>query len=433
MRSILLLLSVLFSMCFAKADEVTYVYSNMPKSLEMVSVERNDTSTSIHFNYHLVPGMSVSLPPSYYLSDEKGCKYPLTRCDGFRLGEDNLCPISESIDFTLVFPPLPSSVRFFDLLSLGGSDFSYSMWGIHSSMIQDAFLDDIDCRQVYNDSVVLQSGYVHVKGRVASGKQLPDSMPVSINVYPYSYDAPVVSETHLADDGSFELDVKIEGTIWTFLELGRGKYVPVFLTPDDTLDVTIDNFSQIGERYSYISAKGRVTMSSLLNSELFYSAWDLYSLDALRPSLYTDTLSLFLEKYERLSQYMTWKNKLNPVEAHLLYVSFQTALFENLLTRLVSMMNKLYPPKTVDWHRTDEWKALLLSAEMKRVYSFLEKIDFSDYSYFVVPYRSVVRRLRVDPILCKASLAGLDRFDVLEEYSHQKIDNCWRKRIDPLN
>lgn len=116
------------------AKGVSAVYSNFHDGVKLECVNRTADYTMIHLCCHAMPGEKVTLPASYYLSDERGRSYPLLTQEGGRLGEDNVCSLTEKVDFFLYFSPLDRDVCFFDLLSSESVTTPYSAWGIHDAV-----------------------------------------------------------------------------------------------------------------------------------------------------------------------------------------------------------------------------------------------------------------------------------------------------------
>ena len=86
--------------------------------------------------------------------------------------------------------------------------------------------------------------------------------------------------------------------------------------------------------------------------------------------------------------------------------------------------------KLVDVELPVNIKQLQLVSSMPEVldsYSFMSDINAEDYTYFVLPCQSLMIHMNIEPIKC--FFGAKDRFEVLEKYMKQKLDDEWRKRI----
>lgn len=117
--------------CYAQIRECSHIYATVPDGLELTGMEKSDSATTLYFRFSLTPGDIAKIPSTFYLSDEKKRKYPLVATFGIDMKNGTRCGLSEKVDFTLTFPPLPKDVKIFDLRALNTIFNAYSIWGIH--------------------------------------------------------------------------------------------------------------------------------------------------------------------------------------------------------------------------------------------------------------------------------------------------------------
>ena len=412
--------------------KVKYVYSNFPNEFEIVDVNHSDTTTSISFCCHMMPGEVLSLPSSYCMIDAKGKKYDLLRCEGVRLGERNTCSLSEKIDFSLVFPATDSDTDFLDVVSLTTSNSApYSVWGICNNNSNTEFLYNVNKGRNEIDNTWFKKGHVLIKGKVIGNRTYDNIHRASVEAYPFTFGATGVYRSDIAADKTFEIDMTVEGPLWTNIELDHRCSVPVFLIPNDSLNLEIFIDDNNNVNVTRISQCNMPTMQGLMEIGLNFTPWEVYrEVNSRKPSEYYELAESCLSKYNTLATYLAWKYHLSRAESHLLRVSFNSLLFGCLINHFSSITHKLFPAKGMSSEK-DSWKKWANSQELKRAYSFLRLADFSDLSYFVVPY--FLQELRSSDILSRLihGESVQDGFGRLENIIGQKIDIEWRMRMFP--
>lgn len=410
--------------------ECSHVYSNMPGGLELTGIERTDLSTTLHFCFSLTPGDMAEIPSTFYLSDEQGRKYPITGSNGIDIKNGSRCGLSEKINFTLTFPPLPEDVKIFDLKALNTLFNAYCIWGIHDSTMPTDFIDKIDIDTKMTDSKYIKSGTCVIEGRIRNAKLHSEKDSIRLNCIPLNTLMANHLYAHIGQDSTFHITANLDATTWTYLEY-RGKHIPVFLIPSDTLEVNLEGLFTLDEKISYRSRKNYNIMPRLLEGDPIFASWDLSSQRAhqTRPSEMMTKAKTCENEYARMARYMAWKHHMNTEESHLLYSMMHSIIDDYLLSCASITLQALLPHK--DLHEMSEQQMLDIVSqdEMDNYLSFMEKIEVDDYAHFIVPNRYVMRAIHSNYLKMIAIKREQSYKDLLEKYMKQQINEEWLKRI----
>ena len=82
----------------------------MPSPPDISKIEMTDSSTVMNFKVRYYPKYWVQLAEKTYIEAD-GEKYYMVSADGITPGERLWIPESGEAEFTLVFPPIPASVK----------------------------------------------------------------------------------------------------------------------------------------------------------------------------------------------------------------------------------------------------------------------------------------------------------------------------------
>lgn len=92
-------------------------------------IERNPDATRLHIHVIFRPHWWVKLDYGTYLEDvDTGEKYYLTGSEGFELGKEVYTPDSGTLDFVLLFPPLPKTTKEIHFLDDDEGDESHTFY-----------------------------------------------------------------------------------------------------------------------------------------------------------------------------------------------------------------------------------------------------------------------------------------------------------------
>lgn len=429
---VFLLCNLPFCTCMADNDRYEAICQKGYKDvLQIIRVERSDTATIIEMQCVQNPGDEFCPSDApLYLSDEKQNRYPLRRAEGITLGKKNILPYSGVLKFSLVFEPLPKDVKVFDLLSHNNKYPTFCFWGLHEKKYKLKSLPRVPEKMNFKNEFVMKEGDVKICGKIKDyvrGEKLD-----TLNIYQipyrkenflraYSY------ETIINQDGTFEFDFPLENMLWVYID-GSKLHLPVMVSPDDTVNISIDRYGKYDMTVDYVSSKGYDTMSQLMKADPRAFDKEFYKkrFQTIRvPELHEEMTGMKVESH-RLTEYLTWKYGLSDVESHLLLLSMNSRVDEIAIIRLNKNICRTYKHEAGPVNI----KQLQLVSSMPEVldsYSFMSDINAEDYTYFVLPCQSLMIHMNIEPITC--FFGAKDRFEVLEKYMKQKLDDEWRKRI----
>ena len=128
---LLLSLALTLDGCSGKREKLVVNnpgYKEKPRSLEIKSVECNDTATILNMVVSGPPKNWVRLNNGTVLSTADGKQYKLLKWQGIEPEKECYLPESGTMPFTLEFEPLPGKIKMFDLLE--GNKGNWKIFGI---------------------------------------------------------------------------------------------------------------------------------------------------------------------------------------------------------------------------------------------------------------------------------------------------------------
>lgn len=108
-------------------------------------IERNPDATRLHIHVIFRPHWWVKMDKGTHLEDvATGKKYYITGSEGFELGKEVYTPDSGTLDFVLLFPPLPSETKEIHFLDDDEGDESHTFYiSLEKQDKKDLFFDKI--------------------------------------------------------------------------------------------------------------------------------------------------------------------------------------------------------------------------------------------------------------------------------------------------
>lgn len=432
----IIILSLLLQLVYKVEAQVSVIYQS-GLNLSVSSVVTNDTATLVSLRCAKLPGENFSLPKKLlYLEDELQNKYHLISTNNIILGDTMVIPYSGYYDFSLAFEPLPPKVKIFDLRAANEQNSFFAFWGIHQDknvlkkikhVKDDAILclTDVCTPSLTNTTVV---------GRILDYQHIEDIDSLSISARDFYGNLNTTNTkkrvfSAITDDGTFEFSLPLSHKCWTYIE-GNNRNIPIFLVPGDTLYVTIENDQKVSCHTTYVSSKGYPVMHRLMTADPKWVDWDLAQsrYTTIRPSDLLREIENKKESSRALVDYLSWKYGLDKIESHLLSLQIYSFLYEIGISRLNKNFLDVYFRETGN-HPKGYTDALISLPEIVDSYGFLKDIQTGDYSYFVLPSQYLLFHLaNIRPIRFAKTLDL--RYEILEQYLGQELDEEWRKRID---
>ena len=333
----------------------TFLYSSN-SSLTVEAVEQTADATELAMRVKGTPYGSFNIQSSMHLVDEQGRPVPIIGVKEFALDRTIVLPESGVMDFTLRFGPLPKGTRIFDLIE-GQHSNAFRIYGITDGKQKVEIpvrTEGIDPKEVTEASMRPDS--VCIRGHFAnySRKTMPrfvlsdyhsDDLDTSDgSIYPIC--------CRIDSLGYFSLSFLADHAVWNFLELVEdNRLLPFLVYPGDTLQIDIANYGQWNEAVSYKSLQGRNTCSGLMHlgrdlMEQYYPGTAKYNnLDS-----FTKEESKFYSGKSRFYDYIVWKYRLTPWEAHLL----ESNLTMNKTINSLSFLNELQYLRSAAWLKLPE-------------------------------------------------------------------------------
>lgn len=428
--------SAVFSLCglcgLAKNKTYSAVFRSGYSDARITNIIRSDTATVVELQSVQYPGDEFWMPDvPLYLCDEHLRRFPLKYMQGISIGK-NLYPLSGVLDFSLTFEALPKESKVFDLLSAYNEATPFTFWGIHADGHRLGTFKRIPEGLCFRKEYVLDSSDVKVRGRIEDYVQgtRKDTFSFSITVVAHYDDRTRErrSEASVSAEGEFELDIPIENTTWAYIE-GRGVIIPIFLTPGDTIDVSIKNLRAYNMEVGYTSSKGYDVMSRLMSADPRFFDYDLFysGKSKVRLSEINKEVSSRKKKRDEFCSYLAWKYQLTDFESHLLQLYMRSTVDVLYMSYVNKGVRETFMHERGSY--SPKWLAELSGhPEIVQSYSFLQGINVKDYSYFVLPKQWLVGQLgQITSATFK--LKREDRLRTLEEYLKREFDEEWKKRI----
>lgn len=338
-KCFLWLLSVLFPLIlFGKKDFVytkpISLYSNAEK-LHIEKVVFSDTATVVCCSYTGKMGSWILLSPTTILSDERALEYPVRNTCGIVLGEKLYVSQNGNVKFQLCFAPLPEHTRIFDLIE-GTDKNAFRIYGIHdenSRITIPVAKENTDMKETSNfipggKKTVVRgniAGYSRDKGYGIVFFQYRTMEDHSGNTAPCAYIRP---------DGTFQTELLLEHSLWGTLSTGGNRpHIPFYIRPGDTLDITVKGLDENKMTLEYATTHSDGCYPRMLKHEVpvIYSGWeDLQGgLSVAGKDAFINTTKNFLEKNDKLCNYIAWKYGFSPWETHLIKNRYRCAVVFN--------------------------------------------------------------------------------------------------------
>lgn len=333
----------------------TFLYSNN-SSLTVQKVEQTPDATLLTMRVKGRGYGSFNIQSSMHLVDERGKPVPINAVREFALDSTIILPESGTMDFTLVFPPLPKGTRIFDMIE-GQHSNAFRIYGITDGKQKveiSARQAAIDPKEVTEaslrpDSVCIQGYFINydrkTMPRLIRSDYNSDRLDFSDgSIYPIC--------CRIDSLGYFSLSFLADHTIWNFLELvDANRLLPFLVHPGDTLLIDIDNYGQWNEKISYKSRQGNNVCEGLMHLgrdliEQYYPG------TANRPGLdaYINERDRFYKGKSRFYDYIVWKYRLTPWEAQLLTGN----LTMNKTMNRLGFLNELHGQRSAAWFKLPE-------------------------------------------------------------------------------
>ena len=341
-----------FSIMKARSFMPEILYQNT-EGLELVSVERTDTSTTLNFR---VEDCSLTFPKLSkwcQLIDELGNCYPLTHIEGILpLKTDrSLYEFKQGADFSLCFPALARSCRFFDFID-GNVRNGICIYGVHKRGARYPFTTN-DCpSEDFTEEIsqkLFRSGIAVVRGHISNYSRnwgfahLVCYAGREYRLYQCDDSYPHVAE--IDSFGNFMMSLPLQHPIYSRLTTGEGRNepdIPFYVRPGDTLDIQVDGLHGGKLSVGYASSCPKGALKQLMEHDIslyLHKAPDSHSSSDHSSFLLRSQTDL--QDIKKTCDYITSKYSLSAFEGHLmescatgrsLYARFTFEVLSDILT-----------------------------------------------------------------------------------------------------
>ena len=394
-KFVIVLCSIIPSIIYAHGIKSLHT-SGRIKSLHLKEVICNDSLTLLHLEWDKSECDFVRCK-GLYLSDSKCRTYSLQHHEVSYKCEPEHAKDS-IVSLCLYFEPFLGEEGLFDLLHSNDWFSEFNHWGIHSEDYRLPFSVMPDTYKEYSDSALVRPGEVYIRGHLVDiqSSKLPKEIVLNYQAY--------VNPTHegegwkkIQEDGAFETRCSLDGHAWLFCE-AAGLNIPVYVTPEDTVDIIVNNPYSPFRNIECVSKNKRDTHDALMNAV----------------NHLVDTEGTFSD-IDVIGQYLTWKYGMNDYEKHLL-VSYMQAR---------NAFETWYPAYS------SSKEGLLLEDD---AYTFLKDIDWQDLSLHSLPFQTYTKILsNMLPLIRKTGDDGFDAaMEMLEKYSGRPWGTVWKKVLQVI-
>lgn len=99
------------------------------ETIEIAAIHLSDTATVVDVDAKFIPKNWIRIAPATCLVADNGERYQVRQGVGIELGQEFWMPESGEATFSLIFPPLPASVKSFDFVE-GEGERDFNLFGI---------------------------------------------------------------------------------------------------------------------------------------------------------------------------------------------------------------------------------------------------------------------------------------------------------------
>ena len=349
--------------------------------MKIAEVVISDTATILNCSYSGKSGSWLQWASTTVLSDEQSRTYPLKKHNNFVSNERMYVPLSGTIDFQLIFAPLPKGTKIFDLIEGTGKNM-FRLYGIHNenSIEIPVAKECIDSLEI--DCFNLKTAVV--RGRITDYSRTKKYGIVLFNFCTVENpDCNTAFCTSISRDGTFEADLSLDHSLWGSISTGGNRpKIPFYVRPGDTLDIAIDGLDSDALYLEYTSTNPKGCYERMLKHDVpvIYSDWEKNSNSfAMSDSAFFDMTRSCLDANQMLCDYMAWKHNFSPWECHLLKNRYKFSVVTNHLV----LANNIY------WNRGFLQEDKMDVQHVKNffsLYDILNEIPLNDVSLSYLPY-----------------------------------------------
>lgn len=375
------------------------------ETIEIAAVHLSDTATVIDVDAKFTPKYWIRIAPATCLVADNGERYQVRQGVGIELGQEFWMPESGEATFSLIFPPLPPSVKSFDFVE-GEGERDFNLFGISlTGKLPKLQLPKGLEKAGKMTAVALPTPEIKEGTAIISGRILDYKPSFRIKAELHSADflsayGQKNTELELDEVGNFHTEISVSHPSVAYLSVG-GSVVSFLLSPGGETKVTV-NLREMTRASSRLQkdtkAEGKKVYFEGLNAglntemnsglEIPLCSVELKDLYDMTPDQYK---AYCMRKYEEADNVIRANKKISAAYAELLTVLNKDALYGLLCGYDYQLLQAYAQQKGLSLR--DAGKEYLSKEPSDGYFDFLSKLDYinSPKSVYCFNYSGMVR------------------------------------------
>ena len=372
------------------------------ETIEIAAVHLSDTATVIDVDAKFTPKYWIRIAPATCLVADNGERYQVRQGVGIELGQEFWMPESGEATFSLIFPPLPPSVKSFDFVE-GEGERDFNLFGISLTgklpklQLPKGLEKAGKMTAVALPTPEIKEGTAIISGRILDYKP---SFRMKAELHSADFLSPYGqknTELELDEVGNFHTEISVSHPSVAYLSVG-GSVVSFLLSPGGETKVTV-NLREMTRASSRLQkdtkAEGKKVYFEGLNAglntemnsglEIPLCSVELKDLYDMTPDQYK---AYCMRKYEEADNVIRANKKISAAYAELLTVLNKDALYGLLCGYDYQLLQAYAQQKGLSLR--DAGKEYL---SKNGYFDFLSKLDYinSPKSVYCFNYSGMVR------------------------------------------
>ncbi len=375
------------------------------ETIEIAAVHLSDTATVIDVDAKFTPKYWIRIAPATCLVADNGERYQVRQGVGIELGQEFWMPESGEATFSLIFPPLPASVKSFDFVE-GEGERDFNLFGISlTGKLPKLQLPKGLEKAEKTTPVALPAPEIKEGTAIISGRILDYKPSFRMKVELHSADflsayGQKNTELELDEAGNFHTEISVSHPSIASLSVG-GSVVSFLLSSGGETKVTV-NLREMTRASSRLQkdtkTEGKKVYFEGLNAglntemnsglEIPLCSVELKDLYDMTPDQYK---AYCMQKYEEADNAIRANKKISAAYAELLTVLNKGALYGLLCGYDYQLLQAYAQQKGLSLR--DASKEYLSKEPSDDYFDFLGKLDYinSSKSVYCFNYSGMVR------------------------------------------
>lgn len=311
------------------------------ETIEIAAIHLSDTATVVDVDAKFIPKNWIRIAPATCLVADNGERYQVRQGVGIELGQEFWMPESGEATFSLIFPPLPASVKSFDFVE-GEGERDFNLFGI-------SLIGKLPKLQLPKDlgkagkatAVALPTPEIKEGTAIISGRILDYKPSFRMKVELHSADflsayGQKNTELKLDEAGNFHTEMPVSHPSVAYLSVG-GSVISFLLSPSGETKITV-NLREMTRASSRLRKDAKpegkkvyfeglnAGLNTEMNSglEIPLCSVELKDLYDMNPDQYK---AYCMQKYEEADKAIHANKKISKAYAELLTVLNKDALY----------------------------------------------------------------------------------------------------------